>query len=114
VKEREVTRSGPYRWVRHPLYLGSGVIGLGFVIAANSVLSAVAVSVYMAVTLRAAIRYEEATLAKRHGEEYLAYRAGTAAPMDRTFSFERVMRNREYRAVIGFGVGVGLLWLRRL
>ena len=26
-KSREVTRSGPYRWTRHPLYLGSSIIG---------------------------------------------------------------------------------------
>ena len=30
-KGREITRSGPYGFVRHPLYLGSTGIGLGFV-----------------------------------------------------------------------------------
>ena len=29
-KGREVTRSGPYQLVRHPLYLGSTIMGLGF------------------------------------------------------------------------------------
>src|SRR6476659_9833525 len=28
-KSREVTRSGPYRYTRHPLYLGSSVMGAG-------------------------------------------------------------------------------------
>ena len=28
-----MTRSGPYRWTRHPLYAGSAVIGLGVAIA---------------------------------------------------------------------------------
>ena len=32
-KGREVTRSGPYRWTRHPLYAGSAIIALGVVIA---------------------------------------------------------------------------------
>ena len=36
-KGREVTRSGPYRFVRHPLYLGSAIIGVGFMIAAWNV-----------------------------------------------------------------------------
>ena len=28
-KSREVTVSGPYRWVAHPLYVGSAVMGVG-------------------------------------------------------------------------------------
>src|SRR5262245_40967996 len=35
-KSREVTRSGPYRWMRHPLYVGSAVIALGVVLASRS------------------------------------------------------------------------------
>ena len=27
-KSREVTRSGPYRWMRHPLYAGSAIMAL--------------------------------------------------------------------------------------
>src|SRR5438105_9622349 len=32
-KGREVTRSGPYRLTRHPLYAGSALIGAGVAIA---------------------------------------------------------------------------------
>src|SRR5215210_7171832 len=39
-KGREVTVSGPYRLMRHPLYLGSTVIGLGLAIASASVIVA--------------------------------------------------------------------------
>ena len=39
-KGREVTRSGPYRWTRHPLYIGSAIIALGVVIAARSAIVA--------------------------------------------------------------------------
>ena len=34
-KGREITRSGPYRFMRHPLYAGSAVMGVGFMIAAT-------------------------------------------------------------------------------
>ena len=34
-KGREVTRSGPYRWMRHPLYVGSSILALGIVIASR-------------------------------------------------------------------------------
>ena len=35
-KSREVTRSGPYRWTRHPLYLGSSLLAVGVIVASRS------------------------------------------------------------------------------
>ena len=61
-KGREVTRTGPYALTRHPLYVGSGIMGVGFAIAARSVEVAVLVGAYLAVTITAAIRSEEAHL----------------------------------------------------
>ena len=61
-KGREITRSGPYRYVRHPLYLGSSLMAIGFIIAARSVAVGVLVAAYMLITLLAAIRTEEASL----------------------------------------------------
>ncbi len=61
-KSREITRSGPYRWTRHPLYAGSGLIALGIVIASNSIAVTVLASVYMVGTIGAAVRTEEAFL----------------------------------------------------
>ena len=34
-KELEVTTFGPYRWMRHPLYVGSSLLGAGFAVAAR-------------------------------------------------------------------------------
>jgi protein-S-isoprenylcysteine O-methyltransferase Ste14 len=100
-KGREITRSGPYRYVRHPLYLGSTLIGLGFAIAARSPVVAVLAATYLAVTLLAAIRTEEAVLDAKFGGAYSQYRAGHAAPVERPFSWARAWRNREHRAMIG-------------
>lgn len=113
-KGREVTRSGPYRLVRHPLYLGSAVLGLGFVVAARSLVSGAVVAVYLAVTLLASIRTEEAGLERKFGGEYAAYREGRASPVGRPFRLERVWANREHRAVAGFVIAMGLLGLRGL
>jgi protein-S-isoprenylcysteine O-methyltransferase Ste14 len=113
-KGREVTRSGPYRLVRHPLYLGSSIIGLGFMVAANSVWVALLVAAYLATTLLAAMRSEEAHLDAKFGGEYSAYRDGRAEPVDRPFSLARVRENQEYRAVAGLALGLGLLYLRSL
>ena len=110
-KGKEVTSSGPYRWVRHPLYAGSSVIGVGFIVAAGSPLIALAIAIYLGLTITAAIKSEEAWLAERLGVAY-RYRAGTSSEADRAFSLDRAMRNREYRAVAGLVIVVGLLWLR--
>ena len=111
-KGREVTRSGPYRYMRHPLYAGSTIMGLGFMIAARSLPAAIVVSVYLVVALISAARAEEVVLDARFGGEYAAYREGRATPSDRPFSLARVIANREYRAVIGLVVACGLLYLR--
>ena len=112
-KGREVTRSGPYRLMRHPLYAGSAILGLGFSVAAWSVGTAVLVMAYFLVTYVAAVRTEEATLDARFAGEYSAYREGRAEGTGRRFSAQRAFgSNREYRSVVGLVCVFALLWLR--
>jgi protein-S-isoprenylcysteine O-methyltransferase Ste14 len=112
-KGREVTQSGPYRLMRHPLYIGSSIMGLGFALASASRGTAFLVSVYFLVTYVAAVRTEEATLDARFSGAYSAYRAGQGAGPPRQFSAERAFRsNREYRSVVGLVCVFALLWLR--
>lgn len=111
-KSREVTRSGPYRYSRHPLYVGSSVMAAGIVIAAHSVAMGVLAAVYMLTTIAAAVRTEEAFLRGAFGDTYDRYSASTAEPMTRRFSLARALRNREYRAVAGLLIGFALLALK--
>lgn len=113
-KSREVTRSGPYRWTAHPLYVGSSVLALGVVVAAASLPLAVLALIYMTATITAAVRTEEAHLREAFGSTYDDYRASRAQPMVRRFSLARVIRNREYRAAAGVALGFALLALRVL
>jgi hypothetical protein len=96
-----VTRSGPYRLVAHPLYLGSSVIGAGLAIASGRVVVGAIVTAYLALTLTAAIRSEEAFLRRTFGGDYEAYRRTGIVDTARRFSLERAVANREYRAVAG-------------
>ena len=107
-KGREVTASGPYAFTRHPLYLGSTLIGVGVAVAGASLALAAVVALYLAVTLTAAIRTEEAHLTEKFGARYPAYREGQVSTA-RRFSLARAMRNREYRALTGVAVGFALL-----
>jgi protein-S-isoprenylcysteine O-methyltransferase Ste14 len=113
-KSREVTRSGPYRWTAHPLYVGSSILALGVVVAARSVPVAVLAVVYMGSTITAAVRTEEAFLRRAFGDTYDRYQRSEAEPMSRRFSLGRAMRNREYRAIAGLTIGFGLLALKVL
>jgi protein-S-isoprenylcysteine O-methyltransferase Ste14 len=115
-KAREVTASGPYRWVGHPLYFGSTVIGIGVAVACVSVAVAALIAVYLATTVTAAITSEHAYLRRTFGEQYDLYRSGLAAQRAiaprRRFSVRRAIANREYRAVVGLAIAMLLLALK--
>jgi protein-S-isoprenylcysteine O-methyltransferase Ste14 len=113
-KSREVTRSGPYRLTRHPLYVGSGVIAIGAAIASRSSVVALIAAIYVATTIPAAIRAEERFLRHTFGDAYDLYRQSQSPAMERRFSFERAWRNREYRAIAGLIAGFALLALKIL
>jgi protein-S-isoprenylcysteine O-methyltransferase Ste14 len=110
-KSREVTSSGPYRFTRHPLYLGSTLMGVGLAIAARHWLVAVLIGTYLAVTLWTAIRTEEAYLRATFGDAYDWYAGGGLPTAARRFSLERALRNKEYRAPIGLLlISLFLVW----
>jgi protein-S-isoprenylcysteine O-methyltransferase Ste14 len=108
-KGREVTSSGPYRFTRHPLYMGSTLIGIGVAVASASVAVAAMIGVYLALTLSAARRSEEAHLREKFGDAYDAYVERRAQPMRRRFSLARALRNREHHTVAGLVAGFALL-----
>ena len=108
-KSREVTSSGPYRWLAHPLYAGSSVMGLGLAVASDSGVVAVIVGAYLVVTLTAAIKSEEALLRRVFGDGYDRYRDAGIVDTRRRFSLSRAFANREHRAVIGLVLAVLLL-----
>ena len=110
VKGKEVTTSGPYALVRHPLYVGSSVMGLGFVIAASSWLVAAVVCCYLIVMVPVAVLLEEATLRASFGDVHARYVAGLSVPMVRRFSVPRVFENREHHALAGFAASFVLLY----
>lgn len=111
-KGREVTRSGPYRWTAHPLYVGSSVLAAGIAIASHSFVVAVMAAIYMGATIAAAVRTEEAFLRRTFGSAYDEYRRSEGAAVDRRFSVARAVRNREYRAIVGLAIGFAFLALK--
>ncbi|MEW6321720.1 MAG: isoprenylcysteine carboxylmethyltransferase family protein [Acidobacteriota bacterium] len=111
-KSREVTTSGPYRYARHPLYLGSALIGAGFAVAARSAPVATLAAGYLALTLTAAMRAEEAHLREKFGDAYDAYVERRRAPEARPWSWARARYNREHHTLAGVVAGLALLAIK--
>ena len=122
-KDRELATTGPYARTRNPLYFGSAILAAGFLIAGDSIWAGELVALYFAVFYCAVIRNEEDDLRERFGEPFDEYAArvplffpsfsAKAAPEKGSrFSWAQYARNREYKALIGSLLGVGVMWLR--
>lgn len=111
-KSKEVTSSGPYRYTRHPLYMGSSLIGIGMAVVANNLIVAIVVIAYLVLTLTAAMRSEEAHLREKFGDAYDAYAQKRAPSIERSFSWKRAIYNREHHTIAGLVTGLFLLAAR--
>jgi protein-S-isoprenylcysteine O-methyltransferase Ste14 len=111
-KSSEVTASGPYRWIAHPLYVGSSVLGLGLAVASASLAVTLIIVVYLGTTIAAAVRTEEAFLRDQFDGAYQRYKAGHAPPPARRFSLERAIANGEHRTLAGIALAGLLLVLK--
>ena len=121
-RRSHLTRSGPYAWVRHPLYVGSFLLGLGFAImTGNAIVPSCFVVVFLIMYVPKALR-EETFLRERYGEEYVAYvrSVGAFVPQRRTivsaeaspqwFSWQRVFGHREHLTWVGTAMALTLVW----
>ena len=112
-KARDVTMSGPYRWMAHPLYAGSLIMGAGLAIATAHAAASIVIGVYLGLTTLSAIWSEESFLRARFGHRYEEYRRGAIARgSTRRFSLDQALANREHRALVGLAVAVLLLLLK--
>ena len=65
--------SGPFRYVRNPLYIGNTLLWTGFAITAGLVWLAPIVLALLGVEYHWIVQWEEALLLERRGEEYRDY-----------------------------------------
>jgi len=114
-KNRTLAVSGPYAYVRNPLYIGTLMVAAGFVIASRRwelgvLFAAVFLLIYLPV-----VELEEQHLRSLF-PEYADYaqrvprlwpRIGTQG--GKRFQWSVYMRNQEYQALAGFLVGVAVL-----
>jgi len=77
-RNRELTTSGPYAYIRDPLYVGRLLLLCGLGVMGHNwpayALFAAALAVFFLDYMPRKVRKETARLEKRHGERYLDYR----------------------------------------
>ena len=133
VKNHELTVTGPYAHLRHPLYLGTILIATGFALAVTGWVSLLAL---VALWPWFALRYfprkersESRRLEELYGERFERYRAavpalwprlrawsdtegvGDAAPA-RRWALDRYSDNNELGTLLAVCVGILVFWLR--
>jgi protein-S-isoprenylcysteine O-methyltransferase Ste14 len=109
-KNQNLAVSGPYAYTRNPLYLGSFILGLGFVIASGVWwLSLIFVALFLGIYLPV-MHVEAGDLTRLFGLEYEEYarkvplflpRITAYKAINEKFDINLYMRYREYRAALG-------------
>lgn len=82
-KEHALVTSGPYRWVRHPLYTVASIFFLGVSLAAANWAIALLIMLTL-VMLAVRTPLEEARLIERFGDEYRTYMQRTGRFLPKT------------------------------
>jgi protein-S-isoprenylcysteine O-methyltransferase Ste14 len=122
-KEKELAVTGPYRYTRNPLYLGSFILGLGLALGSWSFGGLGGYLLYFVAFYPVVIFEERDRMRRLFAEAYAAYerrvpifwpfRPGASATDARTWDKDLFRKNREIRAWIGTALVWVLLLLRR-
>jgi protein-S-isoprenylcysteine O-methyltransferase Ste14 len=125
-KLETLTTSGPYAWMRNPLYFGSALLAAGFAVAGHSLWAALVVALYFGIFYPIVMKKEEAELRQRYGAAFAEYakrvplffprpslgRHPAQATKADGFSWEQYKRNREYQAALGALLALAVLCVR--
>jgi protein-S-isoprenylcysteine O-methyltransferase Ste14 len=121
-KNQRLATSGPYAYIRNPLYAGTLLVALGIVIAAGSAILATIFAAVFVLVYLPVIELEEQHLRNIFPEyEPYAARVHRLLPIAKwsgrnaRFSFDLYRRNQEYKAALGFlAAAAWLIWKCRL
>ena len=117
-----LTMTGPYAYVRNPLYLGSIIIGVGFGVAARDVWVFLAIVLLFGVVYLPVILSEEAFLRSQF-REYDDYARRVPSLLPHTlllrqiisgFSRELYFKHREYNSLLGAAAMLAALVIKIL
>ncbi len=124
-KNQRLATGGPYSHTRNPLYLGSGLLGLGFAIAGRSWIMGVGFAAFFVLVYGPVMNREAQFLRREFPEAFEQY--AKQVPLflpklsrmpggNEKFLWRLYLKNREYEAAAGYVAGMVFLaikmWLR--
>ena len=133
LKTDELTTAGPYAHLRHPLYLGSLLMGCGFALVAGKLVAIVVIPIGLAFYFGYYLPYKERVESERlegiYGDAFRAYREAVPAIFARVtpwhpptqtetppWRLDRVIENDEQTAlvytVLGLAAFAAIWWFR--
>lgn len=112
-KSEVLATSGPFRYTRNPLYLGTLILGAGFVVASASWILGIAFVVMFFSVYIPVMRREAEFLRGKFGPPFEDYAErvplflpvpGRSFPSNGRFRWKQYVKNREYEAAAGWCV----------
>jgi len=111
-KNKQLATSGPYAYVRNPLYFGSLLVAVAFFILNGNPWFVVPAAVGAVVLYMRTVKSEEAALAGHFGAAFEAYRATVPAILpwrgrcrleggETAYSLDQSLHNKEYNGALG-------------
>jgi protein-S-isoprenylcysteine O-methyltransferase Ste14 len=117
-KDQQLATSGPYSYIRNPLYAGTSIVAFGVVIASRNIWLGLIFAGAFGLIYLPAVELEEQHLSEIF-PHYAVYASqirrflpfNHVAGANRRFSWALYRRNEEYKAALGFLIALGwLLW----
>ena len=121
----DLSLDGPYRFVRHPYFLGSALLNLGLCVASRNAVVVAGATVLLAAAYAGAIKADEERRKAALGPTFATYRANVpailpklipspvAAAQRRQFSLGLAVftgRHREFEALVGLAIAFGFFY----
>jgi protein-S-isoprenylcysteine O-methyltransferase Ste14 len=110
--KKYLTTTGPYAFMRNPIYIGNLLICSGLIISSELLWFAPIAFFYCFGIYSLVVRYEEGHLLEKYGEDYRKYLSEVPRWFPKTFRFENLGIKNEYlRATIVAEIHCALAFL---
>lgn len=112
IKNKKLITCGPYCFCRHPLYLGTFLISIGFCFILNDIKNLIVILFFMLLIYLPKMKEEEKKLAKEFRDSWNEYFKNTSnlipnlKDINHPWSFNLWLKNKEHYTFLGCFIGL--------